>query len=75
MLHRPTSRVFTRQALDAFVAISAETAGATGISMNLVVIPPGGTAAPHLHRGFESAIYLVAGQVGRPGTDGACPGR
>ena len=28
-----------------------------------VVIPPGGSAEAHVHKGFESAIYLVQGRV------------
>lgn len=31
--------------------------------MNLVIIPPGGAAIPHLHRGFETAIYILNGRV------------
>ena len=31
--------------------------------MNLVVIPPHGSAEPHFHRGFESAVYMMKGQV------------
>jgi uncharacterized RmlC-like cupin family protein len=31
--------------------------------MNLVVIPPGGAAQPHMHRGYETAIYLLEGRV------------
>ena len=31
--------------------------------MNLIVIPPGGAAQPHLHRGYETAIYLLEGRV------------
>jgi uncharacterized RmlC-like cupin family protein len=31
--------------------------------MNLVVIPPGGAAEPHLHKGYETAIYLLEGRV------------
>src|SRR3990167_3762528 len=38
-------------------------AGATGISMNRVIIPPGARAEPHFHRGFETAIYLLQGRV------------
>jgi uncharacterized RmlC-like cupin family protein len=55
--------VTTRQGLPSFVGISQATAGAKGLSMNLVVIPPGGAAKPHLHRGYESAIYLLKGRV------------
>ena len=60
---RPTEDVMTRQQLPNFVGISEATAGATGISMNLVVIPPGGAAEPHLHRGYETAIYILSGRV------------
>ena len=28
-----------------------------------VVIPPDGSAEPHIHKGFESAIYLIQGKV------------
>jgi uncharacterized RmlC-like cupin family protein len=52
---RPTAEMVTRQNLPSFVGISEATAGAKGISMNLVIIPPGGAAIPHLHRGFETA--------------------
>ena len=60
---RPDATTMTRQHLPNFVGISATTAGATGISMNLVIIPPGGAAEPHLHRNYETAIYLLQGRV------------
>jgi uncharacterized RmlC-like cupin family protein len=53
----------TRQQIPYFVGISATTAGATGISMNLAMIPPGGTAEPHSHAHHETAIYLLKGRV------------
>ena len=31
--------------------------------MKLVVIPPGGKAEPHKHVGYETAIYIVSGEV------------
>ena len=31
--------------------------------MNLVVIPPGGKAEPHYHKGFETGIYVLQGRV------------
>jgi len=55
--------VVTRQKLPNFVGISAETVGARGLSMNLVVIPPGAAAEPHFHKGFESAVYILEGRV------------
>ena len=60
---RPTTAVTTAQRLPAFVGVSAASAGATGIGMNLVVIPPGATAEAHYHDGFETAIYLLSGRV------------
>ena len=60
---RSPEKIISRQELPYFVGISAATAGAKGISMNMVIIPPGGAAKPHRHRGFESAIYLVKGRV------------
>ena len=55
--------VFTKQKLTNFVGISAETAGARALSMNLVIIPPGAAAEPHFHKGFESAVYVLEGRV------------
>ncbi len=60
---RPSAEMMTRQQLPYFVGIAGRTAGATGLSMNLVVIPPGGAAEPHIHRGFETAVYLLKGRV------------
>jgi uncharacterized RmlC-like cupin family protein len=60
---RPQSRVGTLQDLPNYVGISSATAGATGISMNIVIIPPGARARPHYHEGFETAIYLLKGRV------------
>ena len=55
--------ILTRQKLPNFVGISAETAGARGLSMNLVIIPAGASAEPHFHKGFESAVYVLEGRV------------
>jgi len=60
---RPDREILTRQRLPYFLGISGATAGTTGLSMHLVVIPPGGVAAPHIHQGFETAIYVLEGRV------------
>ena len=60
---RPAQEIMTRQRLPYFVGVSAKTAGATGLSMHLVVIPPGARAEPHLHDGYETAIYVLQGRV------------
>ena len=59
-------QILTRQKLPNFVGISAQTAGAKGLSMNLVIIPPGASAEPHYHKGFESGVYVLEGEGIRP---------
>lgn len=53
----------SKQALPIFSGISTKTAGAKGLSLLKVVIPPGGKAEAHTHKGHESAIYLLQGRV------------
>jgi len=60
---RPDSEIISKQQLPYFVGISGDTAGSKGLSLTLVIIPPGGSAEPHLHKGYESAIYILSGQV------------
>jgi len=60
---RPDSTVMTKQRLPYFLGVSKATAKASGISMNLVIIPPGASAEPHYHRGFETAIFVLEGEV------------
>lgn len=60
---RPAKTTMTKQQLPNFVGISGASAGAKHLSMNLVIIPPGGAAQPHVHRGYETAIYVLQGRV------------
>src|SRR5262245_32386726 len=60
---RPTAEVMSRQRLPYYVGISEVTADAKNISMNLIIIPPAGAAEPHLHKGYETAIYLLKGRA------------
>jgi uncharacterized RmlC-like cupin family protein len=53
----------TRQRLPYFLGISGATVGARGLSMHLVVIPPGARAEPHRHVGYETGIYVLEGRV------------
>ena len=53
----------SKQGLPNFVGISGKTAGAKHLTLLKVVIPPGGSAEAHVHRGYKSAIYLVQGRV------------
>jgi uncharacterized RmlC-like cupin family protein len=63
MTVRPDHEVLTRQRLPYFIGVSAETVGARGLSMHLVVIPPGASSEAHAHRGYETAIYVLEGRV------------
>jgi uncharacterized RmlC-like cupin family protein len=52
-----------KQDLAYFPGISAETAGAQGLCMHLLTIPPGGRAKAHLHANHETTIYVVSGEA------------
>ena len=56
---RPEVEIMTKQRLPYFVGVSKETVGAKGISMNLVVIPPGASPEPHYHKDQR----LIEGQL------------
>lgn len=60
---RMTDATETKQALPVFAGVSGKTAGAKGLSLMKVIIPPGGSAKAHIHKGYESAVYLLQGQV------------
>jgi uncharacterized RmlC-like cupin family protein len=49
--------------LDYVVGISEATAGARGLCLQLVTIPPGARANAHLHDEHESAAYVLSGEV------------
>jgi uncharacterized RmlC-like cupin family protein len=44
--------------------ISAQSAGAQGIHLQLVRMPPGARAKAHKHEGHETAIYVLSGESG-----------
>jgi uncharacterized RmlC-like cupin family protein len=60
---RRTETILTKQGLPNFEGISGSSAGATGLCMHMVVIPPGGRAEPHMHNGFETALYIIQGRA------------
>ena len=60
---RPDREVLTRQKLPYFIGVSGQTTDSRGLSMHMVVIPPGARSEPHRHRGYETAIYVIAGRV------------
>jgi uncharacterized RmlC-like cupin family protein len=60
---RPDKEVMSTQRLPYFIGISGKTVGSTGLSMHLVVIPPGAKAEPHSHQGYETGIFVLEGEV------------
>jgi uncharacterized RmlC-like cupin family protein len=60
---RADHEVMTPQRLPYFTGISGQTVGATALSMHIVIIPPGARAEPHVHVGYETGIYVLAGRV------------
>jgi uncharacterized RmlC-like cupin family protein len=52
-----------KQGMDYFAGISAESAGASGICLHMLVLPPGGKAKPHYHASHETAIYQLEGST------------
>jgi uncharacterized RmlC-like cupin family protein len=60
---RPDAEVMTKQRLPYYIGISGNTVGAQGLSMHMVLIPPGGRAEPHKHIGYETGIYVLEGRV------------
>ena len=52
-----------KQGLPYFRGISAASAGAQGLCMHLLTIPPGGCGEAHLHANHETAIYLLSGEA------------
>lgn len=60
---RPAAGIDTRQRLPYFIGVSGPSTGAQGLSMHLVVIPPGARSEPHFHEGHETAIYVLQGRV------------
>ncbi len=64
VLIKPREAREGKQGLGYFEGISAETAGAKGLCLNIVTIPPLGRARPHLHAHHESAVYVLSGKAG-----------
>ncbi len=62
VLHPPETQV-AKQDIPQFFGVSAGSAGATGVSMNVTAFPPGGKSNTHMHRDFETAIYGVDGDI------------
>lgn len=62
-LVRPQSIYDGKQGFSYFEGLSAQSVGAQGICLHLLVIPPGGRAKAHLHEKHETAIYMLKGEA------------
>ncbi len=60
---RPETSYAGKQGLHYFAGVSAESAGAQGLCMHLLTLPPGTRANAHLHANHESAAYVIRGEV------------
>ncbi len=60
---RPRGTLDAKQGIPYYLGVSGKTAQARGLSLNLIVVPPGGKAEPHTHSAFESAIYVISGKA------------
>ena len=58
---RPQEAYRGKQGFSYLSGISAESAGAQGICMHLLTIPPGDRGKAHMHTGHETAIYALSG--------------
>jgi len=54
----------SKQNLDTFEGVSAQSAGSKALCLHVITIPPGGRAKPHLHENHESSVYVVSGRAG-----------
>ena len=52
-----------KQGLTYATGVTGETAGSRAICMVVATLPPGARAKSHLHRGIETAIYVVEGEA------------
>lgn len=60
---QPDPQMLSSERWSGFVGRSANTAGTTGIAMELVILPPGAIAQPHVHPVHETVLYLLKGRV------------
>lgn len=62
-LIRPGAAFDGKQGFSYRAGISEASAGAAGICLHLLEIPPGRRARAHRHDGHETAIYMLRGEV------------
>src|SRR5438876_7081898 len=67
---RPEARVIRsgesyvgKQGFTYAAGLTRESAGTRGICMTVATLPPGAKAKAHLHRGIETAVYVIEGEA------------
>ncbi|MEJ2856144.1 MULTISPECIES: cupin domain-containing protein [unclassified Saccharothrix] len=63
VLVRPAAGVPGSTGVTYASGISATTAGARALCLELATLPPGAHGKPHLHAGHESAAYVLSGEL------------
>src|SRR5689334_22517962 len=62
-LIRSTATFDGKQGFTYLAGVSSSTAGADGICLHMLTIPPGGRGRAHKHEHHETAIYTISGEV------------
>ena len=62
-LIRPGESYVGRQGFTYIAGLTGATAGSRGLCMTALSLPDGARAKPHLHRGIETAAYIMEGVV------------
>jgi uncharacterized RmlC-like cupin family protein len=52
-----------RQGLTYIAGLTDATVGSTGICLTVATLGPGARARAHLHRGIETAVYVIEGRA------------
>jgi uncharacterized RmlC-like cupin family protein len=52
-----------QQGLTYLAGLTGATAGSRAICMTVATLPPGARAKTHLHRGIETAVYVIEGEA------------
>lgn len=63
VLIRPGEAAEGKTGVTYAAGVSASTAGASGLCLQLASLPPGATARAHLHAEHESAAYVIEGEM------------
>lgn len=63
ILVRPGKEAEGKTGVTYSAGVSASTAGARGLCLELATLPPGARGRPHLHADHESAAYVLQGEL------------